>query len=289
MDCPRCKSSGTIHFGKRHDGIQRFKCNDCGRQFCERTGTFFHRHRFPELVMRIAILINIFVCSEFTSLMMLLIFQVQVSSRSIRAWTAKFAETLPYAIPRSYSGDEPVRVHGDEKFVKVKISKDTFAYWFALVDHLVRPIAMFVSEARDGEAAETLFRHAKEAMDKAVDLLFTDGCPIYPKAAKVFGSYCKHAITGIKGRWITHLWQKKLYVYWATVNPVESLNAQIEHFLQRFHGSFRNIDSANRWARIFLFRIYLQELVAAQRASRTSSHDVNHHNLSVRELPVLAI
>ena len=89
-------------------------------------------------------------------------------------------------------------------------------------------------------------------------------------------------------RTLPHLWNRKLYLYWATINPVESLNAQIKHFLQRFRGSFRNIASANRWARIFLFRTYLQELMAAQMASDTSSQDVNHQGLSIRELPVLA-
>jgi transposase-like protein len=33
--CPICASSKTVKNGRIHNGKQRFKCQDCGRQFVE--------------------------------------------------------------------------------------------------------------------------------------------------------------------------------------------------------------------------------------------------------------
>ena len=33
--CPRCASVKTVKNGRIHNGKQRFKCHDCGRQFIE--------------------------------------------------------------------------------------------------------------------------------------------------------------------------------------------------------------------------------------------------------------
>ena len=33
--CPRCASSHTVKNGHIHNGKQRFKCHECGRQFVE--------------------------------------------------------------------------------------------------------------------------------------------------------------------------------------------------------------------------------------------------------------
>ncbi len=35
-DCPTCASSRTVKNGRIHNGKQRFKCYECGRQFVER-------------------------------------------------------------------------------------------------------------------------------------------------------------------------------------------------------------------------------------------------------------
>lgn len=33
--CPNCASTTTVKNGRIHNGKQRFKCHDCGRQFIE--------------------------------------------------------------------------------------------------------------------------------------------------------------------------------------------------------------------------------------------------------------
>ena len=35
INCPECYSLSTVKNGSIHNGKQKFKCNDCGRQFVE--------------------------------------------------------------------------------------------------------------------------------------------------------------------------------------------------------------------------------------------------------------
>ena len=33
MNCPKCQSAQIVKYGHRHYGKQRFRCQECGRQF----------------------------------------------------------------------------------------------------------------------------------------------------------------------------------------------------------------------------------------------------------------
>lgn len=35
MHCPKCDSAQIVKYGRTHDGKQRFRCQDCKRQFVE--------------------------------------------------------------------------------------------------------------------------------------------------------------------------------------------------------------------------------------------------------------
>lgn len=45
--CPRCGSFGTRKYGRSRQGRQRWKCNDCGSTFSERTGTVLASMKLP--------------------------------------------------------------------------------------------------------------------------------------------------------------------------------------------------------------------------------------------------
>lgn len=45
--CPRCESDGIAKFGHDRNGVQRYRCADCGRTFTSVTGTIFEDHRLP--------------------------------------------------------------------------------------------------------------------------------------------------------------------------------------------------------------------------------------------------
>ena len=53
MHCPNCQSSQIIKYGHIHTGKQRYRCNDCGRQFVENSSYQLISHETRELVDRL--------------------------------------------------------------------------------------------------------------------------------------------------------------------------------------------------------------------------------------------
>ena len=50
--CPHC---GSIHFkknGKDSKGVQRYRCNECGKTFTNTTGTIFYHSRIPDYIWK---------------------------------------------------------------------------------------------------------------------------------------------------------------------------------------------------------------------------------------------
>ncbi len=51
--CPTCASSHTVKNGRIHSGKQRFKCNDCRRQFVEHSSKKVIDQAIRELIDRL--------------------------------------------------------------------------------------------------------------------------------------------------------------------------------------------------------------------------------------------
>ena len=51
--CPICASSQTVKNGRIHNGKQRFKCHDCGRQFVEHSTKKVINQATQELIDRL--------------------------------------------------------------------------------------------------------------------------------------------------------------------------------------------------------------------------------------------
>lgn len=45
--CPGCGSIAVVHNGRTESGVQRFRCQDCGKGFTRFTGTLLEKSRFP--------------------------------------------------------------------------------------------------------------------------------------------------------------------------------------------------------------------------------------------------
>ena len=45
--CPGCGSIAVVQNGANDAGIQRFRCQDCGKSFTHFTGTLLEKSRFP--------------------------------------------------------------------------------------------------------------------------------------------------------------------------------------------------------------------------------------------------
>jgi len=211
-----------------------------------------YRHRFILIIIKLAVVLHIFLSSEDAKAIMYYAFRVKVSGKTICGWAKKFPIELPNE-RINYKEGENVFLFADEKFVWIKSVK---AYWWSVRDHLGNVLANIVTMRRDTASAKKLFRRAKERIIGKVNAVVHDGLKSYNSAANwVFGRKCKNIIAGIQGKFI--MINKKAYR--VTNNSSESLNAQIDCYLARHHYNFNNLESANYFATMFLYRKNLRD------------------------------
>ena len=170
MKCPLCNGI-SVRNGK-YKSYQKFKCRNCNLQFSERSLSFFCRHRYPEEVIRNAILFCMFVSTRISKFMLQETLQFSPSNVSIYRWTLKFANRLAnLKRSRSFSNIW----HVDEKFIRVRGSKDDFAYLWVVIDDKNNIIATYVSNNRDIISAKTVLQKAKQNAERPPDIIVTDG------------------------------------------------------------------------------------------------------------------
>lgn len=245
MECFACHSKNVKKNGL-YNNYQKYKCKNCQRQFSERTYSFFHRHRFPEEIIKFCILQMMFVSTRTAKFLLKEIFQFKASHVSIYNWNKKFAHLLS-KLERSKSFSNIW--HVDEKFVRIKGSKDDFAYLWVVIDDKNNMIAVNVSESRDIKSALQILSIAKENTEKPPDIIVTDGLQAYKKACrKVFGGKIKHAVRHFKTRAI----MSKGRIYYLSNNRIESLNSKINLWYKKFRG-FKRLDTANLWCIMWMY------------------------------------
>jgi transposase-like protein len=129
------------------NGLQRYKCNGCGKQFCEKGFFARLRHKTKDIMNALWLIFHRLSFREAKKTMKKF-FGLRVSHVSIYRWFCKFvflldliAKQLPLQFTKIW--------HVDEKYVKVKGSKDDFAYLWLVIDSLNRVIAQHLSNARN--------------------------------------------------------------------------------------------------------------------------------------------
>ena len=142
--CIKCHSTDVIAYGN-YKSYQKYQCKNCHRQFSERSFSFFCRHRFPEEVIKNAILYTLFVSTRISTFMVSETMNFTVSHVAIFNWMKKFAQLLGR---QRRQMDFSNIWHVDEKFVKVKGIKE-FAYLWVVIDDKNNIIAVHVSEKRN--------------------------------------------------------------------------------------------------------------------------------------------
>mgnify|MGYP001573732276 CR=1 FL=1 len=244
MEC-QCHSNNVVKNGK-YKNYQKYKCKNCNLQFSERSLSFFCRHRYPEEVIRDAILFCMFVSTRISKFLLQETLQFNPSNVSIYRWTVKFANSLAnMERSRSFSNIW----HVDEKFIRVKGSKDDFAYLWVVIDDKNNMIATHVSLKRDIQGAEAVLKKANNAADKPPDILVSDGLQVYKKACrKVFGRKVKH----IKAHFKTVIRMIGNKIYFLSNNRIESLNSKINLWYKRFRG-FKRLATASLWCTTWMF------------------------------------
>ena len=242
MKCPRC--NGISVMNGKYKSYQKFKCRNCNLQFSERSLSFFCRHRYPEEVIRNAILFCMFVSTRISKFMLQETLQFSPSNVSIYRWTLKFAKRLAnLKRSRSFSNIW----HVDEKFIKVRGYKK-FAYLWVVIDDKNNLIATHVSQKRDINGAVAALTKANKIAEKPPDILVSDGLQAYKKACrKVFGKKTKHFQAHFKT--IIKMIGNKLY--FLSNNRIESLNSKINLWYKKFRG-FKRLATANLWCEMWM-------------------------------------
>ena len=245
MNCLTCNSTNIKKDGK-YKFYQKYRCKNCHTQFSERSFSFFHRHRFPEEIIKFCILQMMFISTRMTKFTLDEVFQFKTSHVTIYNWNKKFAHLLS-KLQRS-KGFSNVW-HVDEKFVKVRGSKDKFAYLWVVIDDKNNIIAVNVSESRDTKSAKQILNIAKLNADKPPDIIVTDSLQAYKKACKsVFGRKTKHKIRHFE----TKAAMNKGRIYYLSNNRIESLNSKINLWYKKFRG-FKRLDTANLWCKMWMY------------------------------------
>ena len=174
------------------------------------------------------------------------IFQFKVSHVSIYNWNKKFAHLLS----KLQKSNRFSNIwHVDEKFIKVRGSKDDFAYLWVVIDDKNNIITTHVSLKRDINGAVAALTKANKTASKPPDILVSDGLQSYKKACKhVFGKKTKYAVRHFE----TKASMSKGRLYYLSNNRIESLNSKINLWYKKFRG-FKRLATANLWCTMWMY------------------------------------
>lgn len=250
MKCINCLSTKTVKNGFDNKGVQRYKCNGCGKRFCEKG--FFARFRNPVRVIVTAVRWKMKrmslreVKDEVAD-----VFQIIVSHVTIWNWCMKFILLLVLWASLIDKDYEKI-IHVDEKFIKVKGSKDKFAYLFVAIDSKHKVIATFVANFRTIKSAKILLKKVGEKITP--EIIVTDKCQIYNKSCKIFGRKTKHVKAHFKAEGVVH----KGKILLLSNNRVERFNSDVDLFLQVFRG-LKSFRTAEIWIQgLVIYHNYLK-------------------------------
>lgn len=203
-----------------------------------------YRFRYPYIIIKLSVILFLFISSRNARAIVYYVFKARVSHKTVCEWAQKFSVEIPKT-SFFHAENTPLFLFVDEKYVWIK---GEIAYWWTVRDHLGSVLAKLVTESRDMVSAKEVFRKARRQIDKEVTAVIHDGMPAYPRAVHwIFGRKCRSIAVGIHGKSVVI---NKKY-YWFNNNMSESINAQIDAYLTKFHYNFENINSANRAAEMF--------------------------------------
>jgi len=245
MNCTYCSSFNIVRNGHDKKGVQRFKCNDCYRRFCEKG--IFARHRFPSLIIMDALFLYSQPISTRGVAVNIKRFRgIIVTNVTIYNWIIKFSPKLIKMFNK-----KPIQFtkifHVDEKFIHVRRSKDPHAYLWIVSDSNSNIVATHVSFARDEANAKIVLRKARERTGFNPDILVSDGFQGYKNACSwVFGRKCKYVKAHFEGKGIIYQGRRLIL----SNNRAERVNEFPALWLHSVRG-FKRLDRANLLVEFF--------------------------------------
>jgi putative transposase len=192
MLCPHCCSARTTERSDRTaHGYRRFRCRGCGRGINERTGSELNRLQLPTDVVFLIVLWRLRMKLSLRDLAEILLLRgLAFSHEAIRDWEARLAPLLTDALRKRRKGKAGRSWYVDETYIKIA---GQWQYLYRAIDRDGNLVDVYLSETRDQEAAEALFRSAVAVTGTTPDKVTTDQHASYPPAFdKVFCGDLEH-------------------------------------------------------------------------------------------------
>ncbi len=237
MCCPHCHSTATTERSDRTThGYRRFRCQECGRQFNERTGSVLNRLQVPTDVVFLIVLWRLRFKLSLRDLAEILLSRGLVfSHEAVREWEAKVAPLLTNALRRRRRGTVGRSWYVDETDLKVG---GRWCSLYRAIDSDGALVEVYLSEHRDQVAAEQFFQSAVAVTGRMPETVTTDKHAGYPPAIKqVFGDAVEHRTSKFKNN---HLEQDHRGVKGRT-RPMRGFQLpDSAHLFCRAHDEVRN-------------------------------------------------
>lgn len=185
MNCKKCNSSHVVKIGKR-DGVQRYKCKDCGFRFLD--NDTFEKMRTKKHIIAVAIGFYFDGMSvRKIQEQIRYIFKVDVSQVTIHNWITKYSD-LVYDYVSTLKAELGDAWHVDETMITIKGEKQWF--WEMIDEDTRFLVAGHLSKTRTNNDCIIVFKDAIGRTVNKPKFIFADGCFAYRKPFnKVFWEY----------------------------------------------------------------------------------------------------
>jgi len=183
MNCPHCTSQDT--FQLKHTtklGYKQFHCDDCAKQFNERSGTAYNFLEFPTDI----VLLTVFYYFRFKSSLVdvtehMTLRGIKLSHETVRLWSQKFGTDIALKFRSRRRGTAGNKWNMDQTYLKIK-GYDVYLY--RAIDKAGNLIDVYLSDKRDKAAAEKFFKSCVATTDVHPIQITTDKEPAFPGAIK---------------------------------------------------------------------------------------------------------
>lgn len=169
----------------------------------------------------------------------------KISHVSVYNWVMKFYPKLTEIEKRKPLSFTNIW-HVDEKFIRVRKSKDDFAYLWIVSDSNSNIIAVHVSNARNAASAKIVLRKARERAGFTPRVIVTDGLQGYKSATRIFGRKVRHVVAHFEKKGVVV--DKKLLLL--SNNKIERINGFFALWLHVCRG-LKSFETANIWIDFF--------------------------------------
>ena len=148
MSCPRCRSATVMERPERTaQGYRRFRCQDCTKQFNERSSGSLDRTQYPSDVIALVVLWRLRYKLSLRDLVeMFLIRGIVFSYEAVRDWEAKLTPALAEDLRRSRKGKVGRSWYLDETYIRVQ---GEWKYLYRAIDRDGALVDVMLSEHRD--------------------------------------------------------------------------------------------------------------------------------------------